>query len=101
MGPKRYNAGMADPDISPLRDKARAKMAGGKLPKTLQEVERIVADPRNHANGVCAVCDAPISKKEFWYQVDQSGITPKAIARPMHYLCHAAWQLEVRGMPRS
>jgi hypothetical protein len=92
---------MADPDIVPLRDKARAKMAAGRLPKTVQEVERVVADVHNRPDGVCAVCDAGITKGEFWYLVSQSGIVPTAIPRPMHYLCHAAWQLEVRGMPRG
>lgn len=97
----RYNTPMVDLNLNPLRDKARAKMAAGKLPKTIQDVERVVADIHNRPNGVCAVCDVAISNNEFWYQVDHSGITPKAIPRPMHYLCHAAWQLEVRGVPRS
>jgi hypothetical protein len=39
------------------------------------------------------------AKSEFCYQIDHSGITPKAVPRPMHYLCHAACQLEVRGVP--
>jgi hypothetical protein len=92
---------MADPDINSLREKARAKMTDGKLPRTIEAVARVVADPRTLPNGACAVCDVGISKNEFWYQVHQSDITPTAIQRPMHFLCHAAWQLEVRGMPRS
>jgi hypothetical protein len=92
---------MADPDLNPLRDKARVKMAGGELPKTLREVEGIVADASNQPSDACAVCDVTISRTEFWYRVDQSGIESRAISRPMHFLCHAAWQLEVRGMPRS
>ena len=91
---------MPDPDIIPLRDKARAKMAAGALPKTVQEVVRIVADIHK-SNGVCAVCDADITKSEFCYLVSQSGTTSTAVPRPMHYLCHAAWQLEVRGIPRG
>jgi hypothetical protein len=92
---------MSDPVLEELREKARAKMANGKLPKTTKDVERIVADVQIRPSGVCAVCDVAISNNEFWYQVHHSGITRTAIPRPMHSLCHAAWQLEVRGMPRG
>jgi hypothetical protein len=87
---------MTTPDLKPLRDKARAKMTDGKLPNTLEAVGRIVADVNDHQSGVCGICDAAISKAEFSYLVYQSGMTPTKI--PMHFLCHAAWQLEVRGM---
>jgi hypothetical protein len=92
---------MATPDINPLRDKARAKMSDGKLPKTTQEVERIVADIRNRPNSACAVCDIAISNKDFWFQVYHLGIAAAAIPRAMHSLCHAAWQAELCGLPRS
>jgi hypothetical protein len=92
---------MAAPDINPLRDKARAKMTQGKLPKTTQEVERIVADMKVRPSSACAVCDVAITKADFWYQVSQSGITPTAIPRPMHDVCHAAWLAELCGLPRS
>ena len=96
-----YNADVTGLDINPLREKARATMVSGKLPKTIKEVENIVADPRTQPSGVCAVCDIAIEKGDFWFLVKQSGLTSTAIHRPMHWDCHAAWQLEVRGMPKS
>ena len=92
---------MPAPDINPLRDKARAKMNDGRLPRTTQEVERIVADMQVRPGSACAVCDLTIKKTDFWYQVNHSGITPTAIPRPMHDVCHAAWFAELCGLPRS
>jgi hypothetical protein len=48
---------MSDTVLEELREKARAKMANGKLPKTTKDVERIVADVHIRPSGVCAVCD--------------------------------------------
>jgi hypothetical protein len=90
---------MSDPKFDALRGKAQEQIGLKNLPKTIKDVEQVTANVRHRPTFTCAICGGKILDGELWYQVEDSTKNlSRAINRPMHFLCHAAWQCEVAGV---
>ena len=82
------------PDERVLREKARAAVEGGKLPR--RRPDRTWGGPG--VGAACAVCDEPVtsSQSEFEIQFARDGNNPGLDRFHFHIRCFAAWEFERR-----
>jgi hypothetical protein len=90
---------MAQPDLEELLKKLRARarklIDAGKLPATTKPYQTVgdcVIGPEH-----CRLCDTLIEPTEFVPGEARYMISPGAQGPtfgPLHFLCHAAWQIE-------
>jgi hypothetical protein len=78
-----------------LRIKAREKIDAGALPKG--DPTRVNGDRVAH-DTPCNLCGQVIKKSEFSYLIKAPGRAMSDSQYILHFLCHAAWQVEVAGV---
>ena len=82
------------PDEAILREKARAVMRAGKLPR--RQPDRTWGGPGVGAE--CAVCASPVTKNEMEFEIQfaRDGSVPGLDKYHVHVRCFAAWEFERR-----
>jgi hypothetical protein len=83
------------PDENLLREKARAVIREGKMPKGAPD--RTWGGPG--VGAPCSVCGLPVTKdeKEFEIQFSRDGDNPGLDKFHVHIRCFAAWEFERRS----
>jgi hypothetical protein len=84
---------MVDSKIDALRTKARAMIGAGTLPST-SEPSSVLGSYVSSAKK-CTLCGELIPTKGFQYEVRAPGPGTSNVHYHLHFLCHAAWQIEV------
>jgi acetamidase/formamidase len=81
------------PDFADLRVRARELIAAGKLPAT---TDPFAVEGTGVGNATrCGLCELTIEKRKIGFTVTAPGAGSERQRYPaMHFLCHAAWQLE-------
>jgi hypothetical protein len=75
-------------DESELRQEARRRVAGGRLPC---EPQRYLWAGTGDGQ-LCSLCDRPIHQQQIEYEL-QFSTSPQIVYR-FHRVCHQAWELE-------
>jgi hypothetical protein len=89
---------MLELDFPKRRELVREKIIAGKLPNTTKVVEDI--GTRNVKKRPCSVCGVWIEPEDCQYVIKASGAMSDRQQYPgLCFLCHAAWQCEVGGVP--
>jgi len=80
------------PDEKMLREKARAALQGGRIPK--RRPERTWGGPG--VGAACVVCDLSVTKDELEFEIEfsQAGDSPGLDKYHVHIRCFAAWEFE-------
>jgi hypothetical protein len=82
------------PDEKMLREKARAAVRSGKLPR--RRPDRTWGGPG--VGALCAVCELPVTQAEMEFEIQftRDGSNPGLDKFHVHIRCFAAWEFERR-----
>lgn len=82
------------PDEPILREKARAAIRAGKIPK--RRPDRTWGGPG--VGAICSICDLPVTKDELEFEIQfaRDGDNPGLDKFHVHVRCFAAWEFERR-----
>jgi hypothetical protein len=80
------------PDGPILRERARAAIEAGKLPR--RSADRTWGGPG--VGAPCSVCDQPVTRDQMEFEVQfvNQGTAPGLDVYHVHVRCFAAWELE-------
>jgi hypothetical protein len=83
-----------EPEFTALRKRAADLIKKGGLPAKAALVKSVVAS-KVIANPIkCDLCAQLIKSEDLQYRITFEGKVMSAESRVVHFLCHAAWQLE-------
>ena len=92
QGPAVVENEIPTSDESPVRQKARAELRAGRLPRQLPE--GVWGGPGS--DGVCAVCSLPVQRAGLGFEFEVQNSDGKAEIRQVHIPCFVAWERETR-----